>query len=478
MPSNRILAQLLELTSNATNAFTAALFVADPWQKVLTLKASQTLSGNLDEKAKIPYGEGPIGWVAENEKPFLEEHFKNGSASLKMYTKREDLKSFLAVPVTGNGLAGVLAVDSKESYCFSIRSQKLVAGFAQQIAWQLAEEKKATRPTSGTSFPYLDFIKYSRFIIEALTPAAMAERLIRIPPSILRCDAKAVVWLEKSNGPGRIVYRQGWGSDLGDREILAGTGIAGACVRDGTPILSRNLKKCQTVLFWEKERLEGFTTALSIPIRFRDHSLAVLVFAAKEPDALTIADLERMNMVGTMAAPALFYAREKRKWDFDKNLDPITHIPNHRYLVKCREQIEKTVFSGHKRIFILTVHLKDLPGLYETHGVAAGDQLLREIVSMLAKSISPPKFLFKYSETSFLALIMRSRRDAIKNIEARLRRIFDERPFYVEGQPIMVEAELGVSKFPEEGRNLGALACLSRARASQHPKADHVFKSI
>ncbi|MFQ5715801.1 MAG: GAF domain-containing protein, partial [Nitrospinales bacterium] len=337
MSSSRILTQLLELTSNTTNAFTAALFVADPRQRVLTLRENFTLSGNLNKNARISYGEGPIGRVAENEKPFLEEHFNGDSAALKMYTEREDLKSFLAVPVAGDGLAGVLAVDSKESYCFSIRSQKLVAGFAQQMAWHLAEEAKTTRPTSGNSFPYLDFIKYNRFIIEALTPAAMAERLIRIPPSILRCDAMAVVWLEKSDGVGKIICHQGWGRDLDDREIIAGTSVAGACIRDEIPILSRELEECRTVLFWEKERLEGFKVALSIPIRFRGHLLAVLVFAAKEPDALSSVDLERMNMVGTMAAPALFYAREKRKWDFDKNLDPITHIPNHRYLVKCRE---------------------------------------------------------------------------------------------------------------------------------------------
>lgn len=477
MFSPQILTQLIELTSNVTNAFTTALFVADPIQKTLTLKESHTLSLNLDKKARIAYGEGPIGQVAENEAPFLEEHFKSNTSVLKMYKAKEDLKSFLAVPVIsdGDGLTGVLVVDSKESYGFSILTQKIVTGFAGQMAWHLSMGNDCAEATENDSFPYKELVKFSRSITDAHNPTAIAERLMRIPPSILPCDAMAVIWLDENQNTGKIIRHRGWGQNLNHWKILPGKGVVGSSIKNRIPLLSKSLGRNQPVLFREKEKIEGFKTALSVPIIFNDHLLAVLVCASKHPHELTRSDLKRLNMVGTIAAPTLFYVKEKRQWDYDKNLDPVTGIPNHRCMVEYREKIEKEVFNGRKQIFFLNIHLKNLLNLYETQGVILADQLLKQIVSLLSKVIPSPKFLFKYSDTSFLVLIMKIKEEEKDNLETKLKHVFDKTPFYVEGQSIMVEAELGVSTFPEEGTNLCELACLSWARASQNLKVAHDF---
>lgn len=477
MFSPQILTQLVELTSNVTHAFTTALFVADPVQKTLTLRESHTLSLNLDKEAIIAYGEGPIGRVAENEAPFLEEHFKNDTSTLKIYKVKEDLKSFLAVPVIsdGDGLTGVLVVDSKESYGFSILTQKIVTGFAEQMAWHLSMENDCAEATENDSFPYKELIKFSRSIADAHHPTAIAERLVQIPPSILPCDATAVIWLDENQNTGKIIRHQGWGQNLNHWKILPGKGIVGSSIKNRIPLLSKGLGQNQPVLFREKEKIEGFKTALSVPIIFNNHLLAVLVCASKHPHELTNSDLKRLNMVGTITAPTLFYVKEKRQWDYDKNLDPVTGIPNHRCMVEYREKIEKEVFNGRKRIFFLNIHLKNLLNLYETHGVVLADQLLKQIVSLLSKVIPSPKFLFKYSDTSFLVLIMQIKEEEKDSLETKLKHVFDKTPFYVERQSIMVEAELGISTFPEEGTNLCELACLSWARASQNLKVAHDF---
>ena len=76
--------QLIELTSNVTDAFTTALFVSDPEKRKLSLAGYHSLSLNFDDKALIAYGDGPIGWVAENEKPYLEEFSPTHCSSLKL----------------------------------------------------------------------------------------------------------------------------------------------------------------------------------------------------------------------------------------------------------------------------------------------------------------------------------------------------------------------------------------------------------
>ena len=98
------------------------------------------------------------------------------------------------MPVIHKKLEGVLVIDSKESYCFPVKQQKIIAGLAKQIAWELNKEKNDTLTGSPTKFAFRDLISYSRFVAESSNKNKAIERLTNIPRSILIYDAHAVVW--------------------------------------------------------------------------------------------------------------------------------------------------------------------------------------------------------------------------------------------------------------------------------------------
>ena len=68
--------QLIELTGNISNAFTIALYKVNSENKALFLRHHISLSSNFNTEVKINFGEGPIGSVAQNKQPFLEEYFE------------------------------------------------------------------------------------------------------------------------------------------------------------------------------------------------------------------------------------------------------------------------------------------------------------------------------------------------------------------------------------------------------------------
>ena len=142
MTDPNILNQLVELTGNASNAFTVALYKVCLDDNTLALRHHVSLSSNFDSEAKIVFGEGPVGTVAQSKRPYLEENFEQNSTNLCIYKKQEDLKSFLALPVVHKKLEGVLVIDSKESYSFPAKQQKIITGLANQMAWHLYQEKK------------------------------------------------------------------------------------------------------------------------------------------------------------------------------------------------------------------------------------------------------------------------------------------------------------------------------------------------
>ena len=137
-----LLNHLVELTGNVSNAFTIALYKINLSGKTLVLRHHISLSANFDPKAIIEFGKGPLGVVAESKQPFLEEGYRKNPIKIGLYKIKEDLKSCLAIPVIHKNLEGILFIDSKESYSFPVKQQKIIIGLTDQMAWHLNQEKK------------------------------------------------------------------------------------------------------------------------------------------------------------------------------------------------------------------------------------------------------------------------------------------------------------------------------------------------
>ena len=162
---NIILGHLIELTGNIADAYTCALFTMEPNGKNLVLSEHFTLSRNLDRGAKIAIGKGPIGLAAQTLKPQLIENFDQNTSILGIYKKNEELKSFIALPVVYADKVAVLAIDTKERYQFSIKLQKILSEFAQQVAWIL--ESKIPDTSSSAQPIFREINSYCRLLTES-----------------------------------------------------------------------------------------------------------------------------------------------------------------------------------------------------------------------------------------------------------------------------------------------------------------------
>ena len=136
-----LLNQLVELTANLSNAFTIALYKINLSGKTLTLRHYISLSTSFNPETKIGFGKGLIGIVAKNKQLLIKENYKNSSIAIDFYKTKENLKSYFITPVIHENLEGVLFIDSKESYNFSTKQQKILSDLANQMAWHLNHER-------------------------------------------------------------------------------------------------------------------------------------------------------------------------------------------------------------------------------------------------------------------------------------------------------------------------------------------------
>lgn len=463
IPSN-LLSHLIDLIGNVADAHTTALFGLT--KDKLVMREHFTLSRHLNRNIVIKIGEGPIGLAAQTLKPQLIEHIDSDIGGI--YKKPENLKGFLAVPVVAEDLLGVLIIDTKESYQISIKLQKTLLNFAEQIAWHLHQEKHRTITNDMPSLQELN--SYCKFLAESPNRSSVADRLTQIPAAIISFKSIAVIWFEENQKEGRIIGHRGFTHDLSETVVHFGKGLVGSCAKNRSPLLLRFNSERKTILFSEDEKTEDLSSAVALPIQLNETLYGVLLVGSASPEGLSHADLDKLSLIVSAAASALFCSDTKDRWVYDKNLDPVTGVPNHRFLTEYKLAVSEELFKSNQPVYFLSVQLTNLADLYQTYGVDQGDAFLKQMIALFAKMIPSPKFVFRFSENTFALMLMNRKQKEVDQLQTKLKQLFEYNPLHVNGIAMQANIQWGLSVYPDDAKELFKLISLSRNRLSQKIK--------
>lgn len=463
IPSN-LLSHLIDLIGNVADAHTTALFGLT--KDKLVMREHFTLSRHLNRDIVIKIGEGPIGLAAQTLKPQLIEHIDSDIGGI--YKKPENLKGFLAVPVVAEDLLGVLIIDTKESYQISIKLQKTLLNFAEQIAWHLHQEKHRTITNDMPNLQELN--SYCKFLAESPNRSSVADRLTQIPAAIISFKSIAVIWFEENQKEGRIIGHRGFTHDLSETVVHFGKGLVGSCAKNRSPLLLRFNSERKTILFSEDEKTEDLSSAVALPIQLNETLYGVLLVGSASQEGLSHADLDKLSLIVSAAASALFCSDTKDRWVYDKNLDPVTGVPNHRFLTEYKLAVSEELFKSNQPVYFLSVQLTNLADLYQTYGVDQGDAFLKQMIALFAKMIPSPKFVFRFSENTFALMLMNRKQKEVDQLQTKLKQLFEYNPLHVNGVAMQASIQWGLSVYPDDAKELFKLISLSRNRLSQKIK--------
>ena len=463
IPSNP-LSHLIDLIGNVADAHTTALFGLT--KDKLLMREHFTLSRHLNRNIVIKIGQGPIGLAAQTLKPQLMEHIDSDIGGI--YKKPENLKGFLAVPVIAEDLLGVLIIDTKESYQISIKLQKILSNFAEQIAWHLHQEKYGTTLNDVPNLQELN--SYCRFLAESPNRSSVADRLTQIPAAIISFKSIAVIWFEENQKEGRIIGHSGFTHDLSKTGVHFGKGLVGSCAKNRSPLLLRFNPERKTILFSEEEKNEDLSSAVALPIQLNETLYGVLLVGSALPEGLSHADLDKLSLIVSAAASALFCSDTKDRWVYDKNLDPVTGVPNNRFLTEYKLAVSEELFKSNQPVYFLSVQLTNLGDLYQTYGVDQGDAYLKQMIALFAKVIPSPKFVFRFSENTFALMLMNRKQKEVEQLQIKLKQLFEYNPLHVNGVAMQASIQWGLSVYPDDAKELFELISLSRNKLSQKIK--------
>jgi hypothetical protein len=123
---NKEIREVISLISNIFEAYTTAFYIFDSSENLLELSYHYSLSNNIKENFSLNIGKNLKIWLMNLKKPvtLTDESSCDYAELLQIYKKQENIKCFFAVPV-GN-FRGIIYIDTKRSYAFPEKEQKLL----------------------------------------------------------------------------------------------------------------------------------------------------------------------------------------------------------------------------------------------------------------------------------------------------------------------------------------------------------------
>jgi len=438
------LERLVRLVGNVTDAFTAALFLVDDRKgDTLKLKAVQSLSTSVIRDAEFPSGHGLVGWVAKNERPLNASNFKGDTTSLQFYIKDEDIKSFAAAPVfDGDRLIGVLSVDSKASYVFTKKMEKIIEEFASMIGSVITSGRKRIRlNVESVALESLNQITEKLSTCEKVQELAHTLRMST--PSLIPHDFLALAVKSFDDDNFYLVQsHEGAGGHAPNVALPLKQYRMGLVIQQATPIYLPDLSGAAAYPGCGGK----WGSMLAAPMITHGQAIGALALFSRKQKAFRKVDMKAISILATTLASAFtgLYLHNKSKKSV--YMDSVTKLMTHKYLIET-----EGAMKGNGAVLI--VNLLNFTKINNQLGHYGGDAVLKETAERLKYSVGGDGVVCRYYGDRFIVSLAGYTSAQTTDMIQSIIDSIEMKPYNAGGFDIRLAPVIGVAVCPEDGKD-------------------------
>ncbi|MDF2959394.1 MAG: sensor diguanylate cyclase/phosphodiesterase [Paenibacillus sp.] len=156
--------------------------------------------------------------------------------------------------------------------------------------------------------------------------------------------------------------------------------------------------------------------------------------------------------------------------------DFLTGLPNRRsFINRLQDRLEKS--DGSSSLAIIFVDLDRFKFVNDTFGHSVGDLLLKAVAARISEDIQAHGTVSRTGGDEFILEIVHNSREDISLIAQRILNHLSK-PFICDGNEIFITPSLGISLFPDDGKNAEALvhhADIAMYRAKEQGRNNYQF---
>ena len=143
--------------------------------------------------------------------------------------------------------------------------------------------------------------------------------------------------------------------------------------------------------------------------------------------------------------------------------DGLTGLYNRRYLSVHLDGLLARVAEGAKGPALLMLDIDWFKRVNDTHGHAAGDAVLREVTSRVARHVRSFDLFARYGGEEFVVVLPETPQRVAESVAERLRMVVAEEPFRIDEPPVALPVTISIGLAVTEDQNETAESLLRRA---------------
>ncbi|HEX2269281.1 MAG TPA: diguanylate cyclase [Pyrinomonadaceae bacterium] len=190
---------------------------------------------------------------------------------------------------------------------------------------------------------------------------------------------------------------------LAARNIVPGEGVTGFALANRSPV--NQLHPSLDFVDINPEAGIKYRSMASLPLFKDDVLLGALSVYSTELEQYTDDHMRLLESVTRLASDALANAMQHAEAESNALTDPLTGLPNARYLSLRFEEESARARRTDRAFQVVMLDLDEFKTVNDTYGHKAGDRMLREVANLIAGQLREYDFLARYGGDEFVALV-------------------------------------------------------------------------
>ncbi len=414
-------------------------------------------------------GDNPVvEYLKRERRPLTRESLAIQPEFLGMWKQENDsietnhIELFLPL-ISRDRLIGILILDDKISGHYNLEDYSVLEDITSKVA--VSMEKEYLRDQLKEREEELSVINRSNAIItSSLDIQRIYDNFIKELNYVVDVDWAAIAVIEDAEIYFMAISTEiGSPWKVGERLPLKGSGTEWVLAH-GKTIIDRDLS-AEMLFSSDKYYLQhGVRSIAYLPLLISNQVIGTLIVASRKPDAYSPKQAKLLEQLASQIAMpienALLYARTERL----ARIDSLTGLLNRRSL----DETLPSEIGRHSRyggIFSLIIlDIDSLKTVNDSYGHLAGDELLRQVGTIIKNTIRESDSAFRYGGDEFAILLPQTGVEAALKVAERIRQQAYAR---IEIGSTPVSTSLGISSWPADGINQNALIAAADAALYQ-----------
>lgn len=288
-------------------------------------------------------------------------------------------------------------------------------------------------------------------------------------------DTCAVYLYDEPKGHASAAHVVGRYADLiKTRCIRPGEGVTGFALANRSPVnqLHPNLDFVGFAL-----PSSAFRAMVALPLFKDDVLIGALSVYSAELERYTDDHMRLLETVTRLASDALTNAMHHAEAESNALTDPLTGLPNPRYMALRFEQEAARARRTGRPFQVVMLDLDDFKSVNDTFGHKVGDKMLREVAHLIQEQLREYDFLARYAGDEFVAIVQEVGDSQVDDLRFRIDTAVARFAMHVRGDNhARVGISVGTATFGIDGETLDQLL-ITADQAMYRVKSEHKLNS-